>query len=105
MKHESRTERLSGPLALCCAIAVFLAAEFDVTGAEAAPAVAGVVRVAPWLGAEVDPGPRRRVGGGLRRLQFSANLGRPNAVLGKYRPRYPKRSLSRRGVDPRNSPV
>jgi hypothetical protein len=47
MKHESRTERLSGPLALCCAIAVFLAAEFDVTGAEAAPAVAGVVRVAP----------------------------------------------------------
>jgi len=50
MKHESRTERLSGPLALCCAIAVFLAAAFDVTGAEAAPAVAGVVRVAPWPG-------------------------------------------------------
>jgi len=34
-------------LAFCCAMAVFLAAAFDVTGAEAAAPVAGVVQAAP----------------------------------------------------------
>jgi len=48
MKHESRRERLSGPLALCCAIAVFLAAAFDVADKEpAAPAAATIVEAAP----------------------------------------------------------
>ena len=47
MKHESRIERLSGPLALCCAIAVFLAAALDVKDVEPVPAVAKIVRVAP----------------------------------------------------------
>ena len=37
MKHESRIERLSGPLALCCAIAVFLAAALDVKDVEPVP--------------------------------------------------------------------
>jgi len=47
MKHESRSERLSGPLALCCAIAVFLAVAFDASDVDSAPTVAGVVRAAP----------------------------------------------------------
>jgi hypothetical protein len=45
MKHDSLSERLSGPLALCCAIAVFLAVAFDVEG-ESSPAVATIVQVA-----------------------------------------------------------
>ena len=44
MQDESSSERLSGPLALCCAIAVFLAATFDLERDDA-PAVAGVVQV------------------------------------------------------------
>ena len=47
MNHESRSERLSGPLALCCAIAVFLAAALDVTDMVPAPAVATIVEAAP----------------------------------------------------------
>jgi hypothetical protein len=47
MKHESRSELLSGPLALCCAIAVFLAAAFDVKDMEPAPTAATSVRAAP----------------------------------------------------------
>ena len=47
MKHESRSERLSGPLALCCAIAVFLAAAFDVRDMEPAAAAATIAEAAP----------------------------------------------------------
>jgi hypothetical protein len=46
MKPDSLSERLSGPLALCCAIAVFLAAALD-TRAERAPPVATIVQGAP----------------------------------------------------------
>lgn len=41
--HESSIERLSGALALCCAIAVFLAATFDLER-DAPPAVGKVVQ-------------------------------------------------------------
>jgi hypothetical protein len=44
MKHDSSSERLSEPLALCCAIAVFLAAACDVE-IERSPAVATIVQV------------------------------------------------------------
>jgi hypothetical protein len=47
MKRESRSERLSGPLALCCAIAVFLAAAFDMRDMEPAPAAATIIEAAP----------------------------------------------------------
>jgi hypothetical protein len=46
MKQDSIPERLLGPLALCCAIAVFLAAAFDVE-AESSRTAATVVQVAP----------------------------------------------------------
>ena len=45
MTHDSLGERLSGALALCCAIAVFLAAAFDVES-ERSPRVATVVQLA-----------------------------------------------------------
>jgi len=41
--HESSIARLSGPLALCCAIAVFLAATFDLER-DAPPAAGKVVQ-------------------------------------------------------------
>ena len=46
MKLDSFSEHLVGPLALLCAIAVFVAAAFDAQS-EMAPAVATVVQVAP----------------------------------------------------------
>jgi hypothetical protein len=46
MKRESRIERLFGPLAFCCAIAVYLAMAFDPEAIESPPAVSTVVRVA-----------------------------------------------------------
>lgn len=45
MQNESSSERLSGPLALCCAIAVFLAATLDLER-DAPPAVAKAAQVA-----------------------------------------------------------
>jgi hypothetical protein len=45
MRHPSWRERLTGPLALCCAIAVFIAAAFDLE-AESSPAPATIVRAA-----------------------------------------------------------
>jgi hypothetical protein len=45
-KQDSMTELLFGPLALCCAIAVFLAAAFDL-GPESPPALATIVQGTP----------------------------------------------------------
>jgi len=57
MKHESRIERLSGPLALCCAIAVFLAAAFDVKDMEPLPSGARVRHAANLGNDRAEPVP------------------------------------------------
>ena len=44
MKNESTSQRPSGALALCCAIAVFLAALFDAE-TDSPPAAAPIVHV------------------------------------------------------------
>jgi hypothetical protein len=46
MNYESLSERLSGPLALCCAIAVLIAVAIDLES-EFTPAVGTVVEAAP----------------------------------------------------------